>query len=374
MRKSPLPSKPAVFSVVLLGAVIVVSALTYKPPRMVSASEEHNQGSGIGDEEGSSSSSEETGDGWVLSVEEGLTGHSDRLRVTLAKPGEPIEGVAIEGACDLRWKAAQGEAIEEAVCKDGGLLSPPAVGAWTLESPHSPKLSTKTAVRRVTLGGKAEDPSEQSWRPVPGMLDVLVLRPREEKERGMLNGYRVGTYRPRPRNFSNAYEPPPAFIEVTEETQDFPVSDHFRLGEFLTKDQEDVWPKYLVLDLRLIDLLELVLEELRGKGHEASGFFIMSGYRTPYYNGPGSGGRAAFSRHIFGDAADVWLDESGDGRMDDLTGDGRSSIKDARVIAGAAEKLQKRHPDLAGGIGVYGPRGSRGPFVHIDVRGEPASW
>lgn len=80
---------------------------------------------------------------------------------------------------------------------------------------------------------------------------------------------------------SLGYAPPELLIEVTPQKQDVALSEHFRLRHFLTKDQAHVWPKYR-------------------------------------------------------DAADVWLDDDGDGRMDDIDGNG--------------------------------------PFVHIDVRGTPARW
>ena len=41
---------------------------------------------------------------------------------------------------------------------------------------------------------------------------------------------------------------PRGFIEVTLENQDFHVSEHFRLRDFLTKGQQNVWPKYLLVD------------------------------------------------------------------------------------------------------------------------------
>jgi hypothetical protein len=44
------------------------------------------------------------------------------------------------------------------------------------------------------------------------------------------------------------------------------VSEHFRLADFLTHDQQTVWPKYLVLNESLVDKLELVIQELRARG------------------------------------------------------------------------------------------------------------
>ena len=44
------------------------------------------------------------------------------------------------------------------------------------------------------------------------------------------------------------------------------VSEHFRLRDFLTHDQQDVWPKYLVLRAPLVDKLELVIAQLEARG------------------------------------------------------------------------------------------------------------
>ena len=75
-------------------------------------------------------------------------------------------------------------------------------------------------------------------------------------------------------------------MEVTPENRSLPVSDHFPLGDFLTKDQPAVWPKYLLLDAGLVEKLELVIDELERYhvGHLA----IMSGFRTPRYNQAGA--------------------------------------------------------------------------------------
>ena len=54
-------------------------------------------------------------------------------------------------------------------------------------------------------------------------------------------------------------------------------------------------------------------------------FRIMSGYRTPYYN-RSIGNETRYSRHLYGDAADIYVDEDGDGVMDDLDGDGRADL------------------------------------------------
>jgi hypothetical protein len=60
--------------------------------------------------------------------------------------------------------------------------------------------------------------------------------------------------------------------------------------------------------------------------------------------------------------------------MDDLNHDGRVDIGDARVILAAVERVERAHPDLVGGCGVYVGNAAHGPFVHIDTRGYPARW
>jgi hypothetical protein len=208
-------------------------------------------------------------------------------------------------------------------------------------------------------------------------FSFVTLIPFEEKQRGRLGTYLMGLWpgeRRKPR--SDAYSNPEGFIEVTQENQDTPVSEHFRLRDFLTHDQQPVWPKYLVLSEQLIDKLELALSELKRRGIKADRMVVMSGFRTPQYNAKGvrRGGRVKDSRHQFGDAADVFVDNNGDGRMDDLNRDGRVNSRDARFLAQVLEGVEREHDDLVGGLGIYPATRTHGPFVHVDVRGAPARW
>lgn len=77
---------------------------------------------------------------------------------------------------------------------------------------------------------------------------------------------------------------------------------------------------------------------------------------------------------MYGDAADIIIDADGDGRMDDLNHDGRVDRGDVRVIEESVERVERRYPELAGGLGLYDAMGPRGPFAHIDVRGTVARW
>jgi uncharacterized protein YcbK (DUF882 family) len=209
-----------------------------------------------------------------------------------------------------------------------------------------------------------------------GPFAFITMRAFDEKVGGRIGRYRIGFW-PGERGHGRGgkYATPDGFIEVTPNNQHTHVSEHFRLADFLTHDQQAVWPKYLVLDEALVDKLELVIQELRRQGHDVKRMHVMSGFRTPQYNRSGgeTGGRAGLSRHQYGDAADVWV-ENGHGRMADLNGDGRVDTRDAAIVAAAAERVERAHPELVGGVGIYRSTRSHGPFVHIDTRGYRARW
>ena len=205
----------------------------------------------------------------------------------------------------------------------------------------------------------------------------ISLIPFTAKAGGRVGDYRVGFWpAERRRARSDEYDNPEGFIEVTPENQDTYVSEHFRLRDFLTHDQKDVWPKYLVLREALVDKLELVIEDLEAHGIQVEHMVVMSGFRTPQYNaqGVGRGGRARDSRHQFGDAADVFVDNDQNGRMDDLNHDRRIDSRDARVILQAVERVERVHPELVGGASVYRATRAHGPFAHVDTRGARARW
>ena len=208
-------------------------------------------------------------------------------------------------------------------------------------------------------------------------FSIVTLVPFTAKKNGRIGSYRIGSW-PGERGgvASDAYDNPEGFIVVTPENQNEHVSEHFRLRDFLTKDQRDVWPKYLVLDLQLIDKLELLIDELNASGVNVEHMSVMSGFRTPQYNANGgsTAGRATLSRHMYGDAADVFVDNDRDGRMDDISRDGRVDHRDAQVILNAVERLDKKYPQLVGGVGVYKATAAHGPFAHVDVRGSRARW
>ena len=218
---------------------------------------------------------------------------------------------------------------------------------------------------------------EEAQRPIED-ISIVTLVPRSQKKAGKIGTYQLGTW-PFERGGlprTPRYAAPPGFIQVTRDNQDFQVSEHFRIKQFLTKDQHNVWPKYVFIDPLLVDKLELTIQELRKAGVRVEHVHVMSGFRTPRYNAGGgnTAGRANLSRHMYGDAADVYVDNNRDGQPDDITGDRRVTVADAEKFAAAAERVEKNHRMLVGGIGIYVACCGHGPFTHVDVRGSRARW
>ena len=198
---------------------------------------------------------------------------------------------------------------------------------------------------------------------------LAVMVPFERKIGSTLNGYRIGTYL---SERWESYDHPEGFVEVRPADVELRVSTHLKLGDFVTHDaQADVWPKYIALNPRLLDKLELVLAKVGGRVRFASGagdpqvaFDVHSGFRTPTHNG-GVWGAARDSRHQYGDAADIAVDADGDGRV---------TLRDELLVAQAVDQVEEEHPDLIGGLGLYTSRLYRTPYVHIDARGRRSRW
>lgn len=201
-------------------------------------------------------------------------------------------------------------------------------------------------------------------------LNILVLHRADSDN---VQGYHLGVWPSELYRGSESYRAPQYFVEVSEDMHDVPLSPHFTLGQFLCKQADEATP-HLIVSERLIIKLERVLEAANARGWRADTFSVMSGFRTPAYNA--AIGNGEFSRHIYGGAADVFIDADSDGRMDDLNGDNRIDRADAAALFDLVESLEAQ-TDFApylGGLGEYGPTSWRPPFVHIDERGWRARW
>lgn len=279
--------------------------------------------------------------------EEQFGGESGEVRIVVQEPGDSLAlPDSVPEGVEVVYRSVEGS--DTVTTAAGTSQRPPAPGIWNV-------------LVRV----------RDAIRPVPD-LSVVTLVPASEVRGGRIGSYRLGSW---PDQTGN-YAPPRGFVRVTPQNMDTPVSEHVRLGDLLTKGQENVWPKYVVVSPRALDKLELTLQELERRGHPVDDIFVVSAFRTPWYNRTGgdTSGRGALSRHMYGDALDFAVDNDGDRRMDDLSGDGRVTVADARVIAAAAEEVERQYPELIGGIGIYAPTGAHSGFVHLDTRGYRARW
>ena len=277
-------------------------------------------------------------------------GESGKLRVRIQQPGTPITPILADTLPPGAVATFSSGSAAESTSK---LVAPQHPGIWNLA---------------LKIGSAMKPLADFS---------VITLRPAAEKRAGRLGLYYIGNWPAARRGRPGvSYEPPSGFIEVTTQNQNTQLSEHFKLKDFLPHDQQNVWPKYIVVDMKMIDKDELVLQDLKEHGINPNGVRVLSGFRTPQYNAGGGDprGRAALSRHMYGDANDIFIDNDGDGQMDDLNHDGRVNIADAKVIQDAVNRVERAHPSLIGGCGIYSGTSAHGPFTHIDTRGYPARW
>lgn len=240
-----------------------------------------------------------------------------------------------------------------------GALTATGPNKWTWEAPLKPGLYELEL--KNPAGNTVAD------------FSAFVMVPSTAVRKGVLNAYQIGFYPDTPLKRNPIYSPPKGFIEVTKDNEDTRVSPNFRIKEFLTK-QKSGYPKYLVLDERLVFLLEAIGAHLEPRGWDAGDIFVMSGYRTPYYNKQLDDTK--YSLHQWGRAADIFLDKDDDGRMDDFNKDKVISKDDAAALAAVLETLAKTAElkSFIGGIGIYGSTSAHGPFVHVDTRPWKARW
>ncbi|MCQ8882684.1 D-Ala-D-Ala carboxypeptidase family metallohydrolase [Pseudoalteromonas shioyasakiensis] len=199
-------------------------------------------------------------------------------------------------------------------------------------------------------------------------LLVIVKKPFNANNK-QLNNYQIGLY-PTPYKGYTQYSAPNGFIEIFEKDLSRQLTPHVQVKNIICK-QVSGFPKYLYVNNGGLMMLEELLKFVQSEGIKVSKFAFISGYRTPHYNR--SIGNGKHSRHQYGDAFDLYIDEDSDGRMDDLNGDGKLTVADVDVLYKVFEKFQKQSR-YNGGIGRYRPASHHGGFVHIDNRGFTARW
>jgi Peptidase M15 len=252
-------------------------------------------------------------------------------------------------------------------------------------------VSSASALRLVGAPGPlaSQDLTELAVPAEPGWYDYRLLNTSTGQElllhvyaltpysgvspEGYIDSYRVGNYPTERLRDLPIYDPPAGFVRVDEADADIRLSPNFTVGQFLSK-QSGSYPKYLVLRSALIIQLEQILQALNESGREIDSMYVMSGYRTPYYNR--AIGNVPYSRHQWGGAADIYIDVNPrDGRMDDLDGNGEHDKRDAVWLAEFIDAMVRAGKFASqGGLGIYGSNAAHGPFVHVDVRGYQARW
>lgn len=205
-------------------------------------------------------------------------------------------------------------------------------------------------------------------------LNIFVLHPFEEKKNGYIDGFKIGSYPKIPADKNGHYKNPKGFLKIEKSMLDLKITPHFKLEQFLTNQTEN-FPHYVAVKESLLLKLEYLLKEYNKAGFDINTFGVVSIYRSPYFNKE-IGNHSKHSRHIYGDAADIFIDNNGDGQMDDLNNDGKIDINDARVMADIAVRFDQnpKYSKLAGGVASYKSNCVRGPFIHIDTRGFHVKW
>lgn len=276
-------------------------------------------------------------------VHDGI-GSSARIQTIMVLPGEPVT-FTLAGRPDARYR------VEPAIA-----AAPSGSSEWRIQPPDSAGVYPYT-VRQLHPADSIR-------------LHLIVMVPYDQQK--SLDGYNIGSY-PKLQLGKLWGGPPAGMIKVTPANESLYVSPHFRLRQFLCK-QAGGFPKYLVLQEKLLHKLELIIDRLVEKKFPEAALVIMSGYRTPAYNrGLGNG---AYSQHCWGGAADIYIDSDQDGHMDDLNRDGRCDFHDAETLYQwiAGWTREPVFASLLGGLARYRRTNSHGPFVHVDVRGVNASW
>jgi len=258
----------------------------------------------------------------------------------------PKEQVRIKSSSDITLKSSDVQFIMQ----DNN--------SWAVEAPHSP------GSYAITISNLNKNTMH---------LNVLVLTPISEKNGEYLHEYRIGNYPIKPLNGNPIYNRPKGFFEVTSENLDLRLTPHFKLRQFLCKQQSD-FPKYLIIRERLLLKLEYLLAKANENNIKIETFGFISGYRTPFYNKLIK--NVAYSRHVYGGAADIFIDEDMNGYMDDLNSDGKVNEEDVKVFYNIVDKefTKSGYDNYKGGLGFYKKNNIHHGFIHVDVRGWKARW
>jgi hypothetical protein len=264
----------------------------------------------------------------------------------------------------------------------GGTARKKAAGSLDLFTPQVPETAYTLELR---VAGRAD--------PLPVRLCVLheaeIKRAARDGTWSVSVGRLFTAVYPNPevsdswrvRLHKDKFSPPRFWMRITPANQGARLAPHVTVGMmvgFIT-EADRTRPKRRHTDWfppnrQLVLKMELLSRALKEQRLAFTELVVNSGFRTPAYNRRIGG--ATFSRHIYGDAVDVIVDENGDEVCDDLTRDGRVDENDGLLLGQALRKLESAAWVTPGGIGVYGVTGKDSclSFVHLDARGYITRW
>lgn len=229
-------------------------------------------------------------------------------------------------------------------------------------------------------------------------LELLTPAPSSMLVGGVIDGFTIGHYLDPMKSHSKkslaffkvhaqAYRVPPFFYKVTPEIRNLKIAPHQTLGFWMIDFK---WfslgkTQYIALDLHLVRKIEDLLDLMRANGVHVTHFVPIYGFRPPAFNSgtiqshQETNLKGWYSMHQYGRALDLIVDEDGDGRMDDLNGDGRIDIGDSQLIMKYVNMLDRQYIKeermaMVGGAGVYShhdfvQRPIQTPYIHVDTRG-----
>gem|GEM_PF-3776234 len=178
--------------------------------------------------------------------------------------------------------------------------------------------------------------------------------------------------------FKDKYAHPKYFFIWDESLENLPISKNLLYSDIVIKpdaEKPDLprpprATKIFTLSYETIINFDTIIDLTRLKTPFIK-VTVLSFYRTPDYNR--SIGASPFSRHIYGDGIDWFIDENPvNDEMDDLNKDGKVTKEDGKPFVQSIIKLVSERTIEPCGIGVYFTK--KGASLHYDSRGHLARW